>query len=107
MFSAPILNPIVLISTWVAYGGGSRGAEMVAGRSFLGFIVAITAGYFIARGGRQLLRDRSDQVASHSEANGHDHGEATDSRLRAFIGHTTGDFLFMGRYLMLAQRSPR
>ncbi len=44
MFSAPILNPIVLISTWVAYGGGSRGAEMVAGRSILGFIVAITAG---------------------------------------------------------------
>jgi uncharacterized protein len=98
MFAAPILNPIVLISTWVAYGGGSRGGEMVAGRAGLGFVVALTAGLFIAQRRSDLLRGGPDAAAA---VPGHDHPHEAEPRRVTFLGHLTGDLLFMGRYLVL------
>jgi len=98
MFAAPILNPIVLISTWVAYGGGSRSAEMVAGRAVLGFAVALSAGLFITRRRTDLLRPDRDQPAL---AHDHDHDGAEEPRSVAFVSHLCGDLLFMGRYLVL------
>jgi uncharacterized membrane protein YraQ (UPF0718 family) len=97
MFSAPILNPIVLISTWVAFGGGTRGAEMVAGRATLGFIVAIAAGFVIAGGETELLRRRP---AGEASAGDHDH-DHDQGRGGAFLEHLIGDALFMTRFLIL------
>jgi uncharacterized membrane protein YraQ (UPF0718 family) len=98
MFSAPILNPIVLISTWVAFGGGTRGAEMVAGRATLGFLVAMAAGFVIAGRGTLLLRhDPGDGC----ELPGHDHESAPEGRSGVFLGHLIGDLLFMSQFLML------
>jgi uncharacterized protein len=99
MFSAPILNPIVLISTWVAFGGGTRGAEMVAGRATLGFIVAIAAGFVIAGRGAELLRHGPSRDGC-AVADDHDHGEA-GTHGGAFLEHLIGDALFMSRYLVL------
>jgi uncharacterized protein len=99
MFSAPILNPIVLISTWVAFGGGTRGAEMVAGRATLGFIVAIAAGFVIAGGEAELLRRRPGGDGSAAEHD-HDQGGAGE-RGGAFLEHLIGDALFMSRFLIL------
>jgi uncharacterized membrane protein YraQ (UPF0718 family) len=98
MFAAPVLNPIVLISTWVAYGGGSRGGEMVAGRAVLGFIVALAAGLFITRRHSRLLRAAPARQEPLGE---HDHRDDDVPRRVAFLGHMTGDLLFMGRYLVL------
>jgi uncharacterized membrane protein YraQ (UPF0718 family) len=99
MFSAPILNPIVLASTWVAFGGGTRGAEMVVGRASLGFIVAMAAGFVIAGRDAELLRNKpaGDGCAAGHD---HDHGDAP-SRAGAFLEHLIGDALFMGRFLIL------
>ena len=36
MLAAPILNPIVLASTWVAYGAAGQALEMTAARAALG-----------------------------------------------------------------------
>ena len=99
MFAAPILNPIVLISTWVAFGGGTRGAEMVAGRAALGFIVALMAGFVIAGRETPLLRKQKHGDRGEPCADGHEHQDMASDRSGAFIGHLIGDLLFMGRFL--------
>jgi uncharacterized membrane protein YraQ (UPF0718 family) len=99
MLAAPVLNPIVLSSTWVAYGGGDRGAKMLAGRAALGLLVSMAAGWGIAGRGEALLRERPG-VDLDACAHDHDHDHDHDRR-ESFVEHLTGDFLFMGRYLML------
>jgi uncharacterized protein len=96
MLASPILNPIVLGSTWVAYGGGHRGLEMVLGRAGLGAIAAIAIGVVAGRsGGPALLR----------AGGGHDHHHGPGPEWRSgwmrWTDHVTDDFLFMGRFLVL------
>jgi uncharacterized protein len=91
MLASPIVNPIVLASTWVAYGGHTRGAEMVAGRASLGLLAAVAAGLAIGRArGAELLRPRGT-----AHEHDHDHGSA------AFSSHLVSDFLFMGKFIVL------
>ena len=92
MLAAPILNPIVLASTWVAYGAAGRAAEMTIARAVLGLIVAVTAGLVIGRGGEPLVRTGGSTPQGHD----HDHGSGG-----AFAEHLAADFLFMGRFLVL------
>jgi uncharacterized membrane protein YraQ (UPF0718 family) len=93
MLAAPIVNPIVLASTWVAYGGGTLGAEMTSARALLGLATAISVGLFIGRGrGADLLRSRPYGEEPH------DH---PGPRSAAFADHLVGDFLFMGKFIVL------
>ena len=94
MLAAPILNPIVLASTWVAYGAAGRAAEMTIARAVLGLIVAVTAGLVIGRGGEPLVRTGGSTPQEHDHE--HDHGAGG-----AFAEHLAADFLFMGRFLVL------
>ena len=90
MLASPIVNPIVLASTWVAYGGHTRGAEMVAGRASLGLLAAVAAGLVIGRmKNTELLRPRA---TDHHE---HERGAT------AFSSHLVSDFLFMGKFIVL------
>jgi uncharacterized membrane protein YraQ (UPF0718 family) len=94
MLASPVLNPVVLGSTWIAYGGHARGAEMVAGRASVGLLAAAAAGLAIGRTrGAELLRPRP---ADHE----HDHG-ADGNRANAFASHLVTDFLFMGKFIVL------
>ncbi len=94
MLAAPIVNPIVLASTWVAYGGGEQGAQMTAARATLGFATAISVGLFIGRGrGPELLRARPYGEEPHDHSGG--------PRSAAFADHLVGDFLFMGKFIVL------
>ncbi len=88
MLAAPIFNPVVIASTWVAYGGGSQGAEMVAGRSGLGLAVAMLAGWVLAP--RARLIGRPEPAV-----------ERPRDRRTGFVEHLAGDFLFMARFLAL------
>jgi uncharacterized membrane protein YraQ (UPF0718 family) len=92
MLAAPIINPIVVASTWVAFGGGRRGAEMVAARCGLGLVVAICAAFALGRTGDKLLRARRGADADEHEG---------EPRPQAFVSHVVGDFVFMGRFLVL------
>jgi uncharacterized membrane protein YraQ (UPF0718 family) len=92
MLAAPILNPIVLASTWVAYGSAGRALEMTAARAALGLVVAVSAGVLIGRHGESLVR--SVAPASHD----HEHGRGSAA---AFVEHLASDFLFMGRFLVI------
>jgi uncharacterized protein len=94
MLSAPVLNPIVLASTWVAYGSAGRAAEMTVARAGLGLTVAVLAGWLIGRAGEPLLRTRGERGGAAAEQP-HQHGT------RGFVEHLATDFLFMGRFLVL------
>jgi uncharacterized membrane protein YraQ (UPF0718 family) len=96
MLAAPILNPIVLASTWVAYGAAGRALEMTAARAALGLLVAVAAGWLIGRRGEPLLRARQGDGDEHR----HDHGQEGSSG-RRFVEHLCSDFVFMGRYVVL------
>lgn len=93
MLAAPILNPIVIASTFVAYRGREFLWPMVFGRIGLGLATAITVGWVVGnRSKEQLLQaDRPGEHQHHDD----------DSKWSALIGHVSHDFLFMGRYLVL------
>ena len=98
MLASPVMNPIVLASTWVAYGGHLRGAEMVAGRATLGLVTAATAG----SADRERPHRRPPPAAGFAIARA-SMRTATSKRGRtvAFAGHLVADFLFMGKFIVL------
>lgn len=109
MLAAPILNPIVLASTFVAYRGRDIMWPMVLGRAGIGLIAAVAVGWVIgARTKNEMLRARPpDEEHAHDdhECGGGcgpdcDRHEHASSRGRAFFGHLSGDFVFMARYLV-------
>jgi uncharacterized protein len=95
MLAAPVVNPVVIASTIYAYGGRTALWTMVLGRLVLGMIVAIAVGWTLGALGRDdLLR------AAPSGATPVDVG-TPEPRWRRLTVHLAGDFLFLGRYLLL------
>lgn len=95
MLAAPVANPVVVVSTFIAYRGRDSLWVMVLGRLILGVIAAICAGWVIGRMTKgDLLKPRPDDTLESD----HEHGE---SRWREYWGHVGNDFVFMGRFLVL------
>jgi uncharacterized membrane protein YraQ (UPF0718 family) len=68
MLAAPIVNPVVLASTLVAYRGRDVMWAMVAGRAGLGFLAALGVGWTVSRvNATELLRDEPGSEDSHSD----------------------------------------
>jgi uncharacterized protein len=100
MLASPIINPIVLASTWVAYSGRGLALEMLAGRAVLGLALAIIAGWAIgSEGAADLLRPRPDD--GHADEAHADGAGAEGDKRRRFVEHFAGDFFFMGRFVVL------
>jgi uncharacterized protein len=96
MLASPVFNPIVLLGTWVAYSPRGLGWQMVIGRTVLGLVTALAAGWALgAEGAKELLRAQNEPIAEVAAPGNHSHG-----RLRAFVEHLTGDFFFMGKFLI-------
>jgi hypothetical protein len=97
MLAAPVVNPVVIASTFVAYRGRASMWTMVLGRFGLGLLVAIAVGWVL--GGRradELLRPDRDAMPADPFALGR-----PEPRWRMFFVHLGTDFLFMGRFLLL------
>lgn len=95
MLAAPVVNPVVVASTFVAYRGRDTLWIMVLGRLALGFIVAMTVGWVLGRvRSGELLRARTGRVEAHEV-------DDRESRWRRFFGHLTGDVVFMARFLIM------
>jgi uncharacterized membrane protein YraQ (UPF0718 family) len=90
MLAAPILNPVVLFSTAVAYAGNDA-ALMVAARAGLGLVLATTSGLLIARMGAGRLLARPDTAHHHAHGAG---------RVRRVMDHLSSDFFFMGKFVV-------
>lgn len=113
MLAAPILNPIVIVSTSLAYWGRDIFWPMVLGRAGLGLLAAMAVGWVVGGRGRDgFLREVSSGDLSvggcHDDAAGgrcgdehgcahHDH----ESRWKTFSNYLAGDFVYMGRFLVL------
>jgi hypothetical protein len=98
MLAAPVLNPVVIASTFVAYRGRSALWTMVIGRFGLGLVVAVVVGWVLGgRGKDDLLRpsEHHDETHEHLELG------VPEPRWRTFFVHLGNDFLFMGRFLLL------
>ncbi len=94
MLAAPILNPVVVASTFVAYRGRDTLWTMVLGRIALGFLVAVAVGWVVGNTRKEdLLRPRHDDVAEEQEPD--------QRRWARFASHLTGDVVFMGRFLVM------
>ena len=97
MLSAPVLNPVVVASTVVAYSGRDSFWPIVAGRVGLGMIVAMSVGWVVGwRSGAELLASRSSEAVTSETAHETDHG-----KVAGFFEHLASDFMFMGRFLVL------
>jgi uncharacterized membrane protein YraQ (UPF0718 family) len=95
MLAAPIVNPVVVASTFVAYRGRDTLWVMVLGRFAIGFLVAVAVGWVIGNlRSDQLLKIRDAQIEAHEV-------RTSESRWRRFFGHLTGDVVFMARFLIL------
>ena len=76
MLASPILNPIVLWSTYVAYAGRGLAWEMVGGRAVLGLILAMVAGWAIGTDrASELLRSRAGDAPAELD---HEHDRVHD-----------------------------
>lgn len=93
MLAAPVLNPVVLVATAVAYRGRDELWIMVGGRAALALVVALSVGWVVARRGkRELLRVPEEH---------HDHGEPAGGRWPAFFSQLASDFVMLSRYLVI------
>lgn len=107
MLAAPILNPIVLVSTALAYQGRETLLPMVLGRAGLGLLAAIAVGWVV--GGRKsgpalkpaVAADTSASCGCGDDGCNEDDHEHAESRWATFFGHFCGDFAYMGRFLVL------
>ena len=98
MLAAPVVNPVVIASTFVAFRGRSSMWEVALGRFAIGLVVAIAVGWVFGERSRdELLRDRPDdtRVPQPLEV------REPEPRWRSFFVHLGNDFLFMGRFLLL------
>jgi uncharacterized protein len=93
MLAAPVLNPVVLVATAIAYRGRDILWPMVIGRAGLALVVAMTVGWLVGRRTRdQLLRSARD----HQE-----HAAPGEGRGPRYFGQLGGDFLMLARYLIV------
>ncbi|HEY3108060.1 MAG TPA: permease, partial [Chloroflexota bacterium] len=100
MLAAPVVNPIVIASTWIAFG---HMPWLVVGRIVLVFVVAVMVALVFGRHDQpsDLLvgaRAPERQHADHAHDHAHDHGRG---RLRALLDHASDEFFAMVKYLVL------
>ena len=87
MLAAPAINPVVLVSTAVAFPGRP---EMVAARFFASFAVAMGMGLLWTRRNRTAAIERATKAA-----------EGSGSRTETLVGTMVHDFLHAGGFLVV------
>lgn len=101
MLTAPIINPIVLFSTFIAFGNSWKFALLRAVGSLL---VAVVVGSWLAYFYKQpILNEEGIRAMQEVPVHQHDHHEKT-SRIHAIghvLDHSLDEFFDTGRYLMI------
>lgn len=122
MLATPIVNPVVITSTAMAF---AERPQMVISRCLGGVLVALTVGlvleliYRDPRRSRGTLRMAAGATESHHHDHDHDHGHHRDhahvhshdhdhpssrgllGKLRSTLTHATDEFFSTGRYLVI------
>lgn len=101
VLAAPAVNPIVIVSTWVAFSGQP---ELVFARIGLTILIAAAVGLVLGAHPRpwELLARRGDVPSEHVHGPDCAHDEAADGGpLRRLLSHASVEFFEMGRYLVV------
>jgi uncharacterized protein len=110
MLSAPVINPIVIASTSVAFQGD---LALILGRIFMVALVAIIIGLIAGRMGNIMLSpsDTRDSHIDHHHHHGHScgldhehlhHGSiSVPAKIVEVLRHAAYEFIDMGKYLIL------
>lgn len=110
MLAAPIVNPVVILSTWFAFRGRTSEGLMVGGRVVLGLTIAVVTGLVMARALERRPLAPLQPGASGHDHGGHDHGDhdhgaddqpSRPSRPRRLAEHTGAEFLAMMKYMLI------
>lgn len=112
MLAAPVVNPVVLLSTWVAFQGSwaslaARVGVVAVAAAAMGWAVAGTASSALLRGGNPapVGLPRMDEVRGHVHGPdcgcGHDHGADGRSLPLRLARGTALEFLDMAKFLIL------
>ncbi|MDQ0214016.1 uncharacterized membrane protein YraQ (UPF0718 family) [Oikeobacillus pervagus] len=94
MLTGPLINPIVIVSTYMAFGNDIK---MAGWRMGLGFLIAIIIAFFVSMffKGNQL-KSPAYLETSHS----HSKKEAFSKRFWDMLIHSIDEFFDMGKYLI-------
>jgi uncharacterized protein len=95
MLASPVINPVVLASTWVAYSGRGTSLEMTLGRAGLGLALAAVVGLAVGRLGRKALL-RPEAGHGHAHSHGSHRGRGAE-----LVQHLAADVVFMGKFIVL------
>jgi uncharacterized membrane protein YraQ (UPF0718 family) len=108
VLAAPVVNPIVIISTWVAFGGR---LEIVLGRVGLTILVAVVVGLVLGIHPRpsellHLVPTPEDHEHGPECQHDHDHShnheqQPGETHIHAVLRHASAEFFEMGRYLVI------
>ncbi|MGM0169517.1 hypothetical protein IGI39_003833 [Enterococcus sp. AZ135] len=99
MVTAPIINPIVLFSTYIAFGNSTKFALL---RALGSFIVALIIGSWIAYFNQSPIL--KEELHDHSD---HDHSHETEKKTSfrgkvwSVLAHGIDEFFDTGRYLII------
>ena len=102
MIATPIVNPIVLLSTYNAF---PTMPQMMPLRAACGFIGAIVIGALVGRaGGKPVLKNSGAAACGCGTEHGahcaHDHTPAKRGTFRAILMHTNAELQSVGMYLI-------
>ena len=96
MLAAPILNPVVLLATAIAYRGRDVLWPMLLGRAALGLVVALAVGWAVGSRARA-----TDLLRPGRAVEDHAHDAASEGRWSRYFGHLGDDFTLLARYLVI------
>ncbi|MCY8231944.1 permease [Priestia endophytica] len=92
MLTGPVINPVVIFSTYVAFGNDWK---MVGYRCILSFIVALFAGWIIS------LQFKDGQLRNEATHHHHDHSLAFSKKFSDMVRHTLDEFFSVGKFFII------
>ncbi|MGH2674352.1 MAG: permease [Actinomycetota bacterium] len=95
MLAAPILNPVVLAATAIAYRGRDVMWPMLIGRAVLGLVVAMAVGWVIGS------KTRGELLRPGRGPSEHQHDDGDEGRWPRYFGQLADDFTLLARYLVI------
>ncbi|TCP28973.1 hypothetical protein EV207_1136 [Scopulibacillus darangshiensis] len=106
MLTGPIINPIVIFSTYVAFGNSWR---MVIYRSGLAIIVSLLVGILISYlfhddQLREFINKKAEKHRhDHKHHHNHDHGQKTTlfGKIKGTLNHAVDEFFSVGKFLVI------
>lgn len=115
LLAAPIVNPVVIVSTIIAFRGGAESILVPVLRVVLGVSIAIVVGLLVGRMARQeelLTEAARPQVVPEAGADPPAETAASSAgvwapveswrgKVGAIMTHAAGEFIDVGRYLVL------